>query len=712
MTRTARLALLSIPLAVGALSASLPSGAQPAGDARFAFADSTLLRDTLGLHFGRLFPLADSLRMVPDTLRAISVRLLFDPERVVQLADSLDVPVDSVAVVLRRERSNPLASGQRSVSRFSYSTSYNVQQTSSTWSNTSDYSLGFGPMFLNNSTSIQANRYQTGARTSIRQTRSSTTETGWKLTPDYSIGGRAVLTRFDSDDPGTIRRIGETQNEFQFSIRTRQQPSRNVSSEVNLFSGLLDLSNQAQEKAGLTGDLNGRLRVTSGTWLVNELNGQVTGNSARTRPPGNPSRFDTQDFSRNLRGSMNLFEGSKVGLNSSYGLVDSRVEILGDSGTVRPVRTKNSNLSTLLRLQARGFDVNFGPSFGTSEQATAQLDGQSSRSTHGVAGDGRYALRGWTLEGRFATNLSSSELPHVTAAGGYGEDIRTRNLEGTLSGRLSTRLNARVNGRIALTRYRYHVVGTYTTPPLDRDQVQQSYRVEGIYRASQRLNGSLALDVSRTQLVNIPSASTSANNLLRTYRAEWHWTYRLSRGLTATQVNTVSANYTGFTFMPQNDRLAMDYSTVTTLNAVLSPQLSVDLSHSAQLQPSGNYGLGPDGLSYFSPADRSKNYWLDSRISYRPSQAITLFLEPSFRSAERSGTLSGQTVPQREDRNLDFSGSTHLNVPVGKKGLLSGNIGRTYRAGRQVTFASGVPVPSPLSQYDFWNGSLQFSWKL
>jgi hypothetical protein len=712
MTRTSRLALLSVPLAVGALSASLPSGAQQALEARFAFADTTLLRDTLGLHFGRLFPLADSLRMLPDTLRALSVRLRFDPERVVQLADSLEVPVDSLAVVLQRQRLNPLAGGQRSVSQFTYGTTYNVQQTSSTWSNNSDYNLGFGPLFLNNSTAIQANRYQAGARTSVRQTRSSTTETGWRITPNYSVGGRAVLTRFDSDDPGTIRRIGETQNEFQFSVRTSQQPSRSVRSELNLFSGFLDLSNQAQEKRGLTGDLNGSVRVGSGSWLASELSGQVNGNSARTRPPGNPAHFETQDFAHNLRGSLNLFQASKAGLNSTYSRLDSRVEILGDSGGVRPVRTRNSNLSTLLRLQLHGLDLNFGPSFGTSEQATAQLDGQSSRSTHGVAGDGRYALRGWTLEGRFATNLSSSELPHVTTGGGYGEDVRNRNLEGTLSGRLSTRLNARVNGRIALTRYRYHVVETYTTPPVDRDQVQQSYRIEGIYRASERLNSSVALDVSRTQLVNIPSASTSANNLVRTYRAEWHWTYRLSRGLTATQVNTISANYTNFTFLPQNDRLAMDYSNLTTLNAVLSPQLSVDLSHSALHQPSGDYGLGPDGLAYFSPADRNQSYWLQSRISYRPSRAISLSLEPSYRSSDRNGTQSGQTVPQREDRNLDFSGSAHLNVPVGLKGLLSGNIGRTYRASRQVSFSSGAPAPSPLSQSDFWNGSLQFSWKL
>src|SRR5262245_41353565 len=134
MTRCQRLALLLVPLVLGAISAALPGRAQTSSANRFAFADTTLLRDTLGLSFGRLFPLADSLQITPDTLRALSVRYRFNPDRLVHLADSLRVPVDSVGVVLERERFNPLArTGGEPVTEMTYTTTYTVQQTQNSW---------------------------------------------------------------------------------------------------------------------------------------------------------------------------------------------------------------------------------------------------------------------------------------------------------------------------------------------------------------------------------------------------------------------------------------------------------------------------------------------------------------------------------------------------------------------------------------------------
>ena len=59
---------LSCLLVPAILAASMaPRGSAqpgPALDPRFAFADTTLLRDTLGIHFDRLFQLAESARPV------------------------------------------------------------------------------------------------------------------------------------------------------------------------------------------------------------------------------------------------------------------------------------------------------------------------------------------------------------------------------------------------------------------------------------------------------------------------------------------------------------------------------------------------------------------------------------------------------------------------------------------------------------------------
>ena len=80
MTRPRRLLLLLLPLALGLGSMAMPGRAQQAAGGRFAFADTTLLRDTLGLSFEGLFPLADSLKISPDTLRALSIRYRYSLE--------------------------------------------------------------------------------------------------------------------------------------------------------------------------------------------------------------------------------------------------------------------------------------------------------------------------------------------------------------------------------------------------------------------------------------------------------------------------------------------------------------------------------------------------------------------------------------------------------------------------------------------------------
>ena len=60
---------------------------------------------------------------------------------------------------------------------------------------------------------------------------------------------------------------------------------------------------------------------------------------------------------------------------------------------------------------------------------------------------------------------------------------------------------------------------------------------------------------------------------------------------------------------------------------------------------------------------------------------------------------------------MNFQGGASLNLSIGRNGLLSGSIGRTYFADRSISFISGSPQPTPRSQLDYWIGSLQFSWK-
>lgn len=714
MARLRRLSLLIVPIALGLISAVAPGRSQEAGNARFAFADTTLLRDTLGLHFERLFPLADSLRLLPDTLRALSVRYRWSLGRLVHLADSLGVPVDSVGPVMDRERFNPLAAGQGTRNEFSYNSSYSIGQTQSAWRNSADYGFTSGSIFVRNSTTVEMDRYRAGTNTSLRQSRSSATELGWRFSPAFSAGGRVNLERFDTRDPSSITNIGEAKNEYQLSMRSRLKPMAGLTSDINFFSGLLDLSNASLEKRGASGNLNTRIRYSVGSWLTQEVNGSMDGNLARTRVPTALTTDNTRDFSQNVRGSLSLFQPSRISLKGSFAYRHVQVEAPADSGDIRRTLTDNTGGDATVRLRLDNDRyVDLTERTATSKQAT--VIGAQSRNTRqedGFTAAGRYTFRGWALESHFQNAFTNSAFPTRSDSGGYGEFLHSRSLDGTLSRSLGPRLTAKVSANISLTSYRYFLIGKYPTPPVSRDSWRQSWRVEGIYTQSTKFNTALALEVSKNRLINIPSASTGANNDTRSYRTEWRWTYRLLSGLTATQRNTLSADYLEYPFLPDNNRLTLDYSAVTTLNAVMSPRFYVNVTHNSRQTPGGNYTAYPDGNYYFSRADETKNYTLAAQIAYTPSPAISFTAEPSYFSSDRTGTVNGNTVPQRASRTLNFSGGANINYAISKKGTLRGDIRRSYRADRATTYTSGVPQPSPRSEIDYWNGSLQLSWHL
>src|SRR5258706_3646164 len=261
----------------------LPGRAQAPPSSRFAFADTTLLRDTVDLHFGGLFELADSLRMLPDSLRAQMIRYRLPFQRLVAMADSMGVPVDSVGVLIDRERFNPLSSrfagaGQNS---FRYTSGYDIGRITTTWTNGADYSLQRGPMLLTNHTTVQLQRTNSTSGLSLRQERSSRSEASWKLAQNLSLGGVAALSGFDSSDPGSLFNEGERKSEFQLSSRAQPQSGREVQTKLSALAGYLDLKNRSLVKRGLSGDLSGSSRILRGSWLSHDVTAGVNGNLSR-----------------------------------------------------------------------------------------------------------------------------------------------------------------------------------------------------------------------------------------------------------------------------------------------------------------------------------------------------------------------------------------------------------------------------------------------
>jgi hypothetical protein len=739
--------------------ATSPARAQTPS-ARFAFADTTLLRDTLDISFERLFPLADSLRVTPDSLRAFAIRYQMPLERLVFLADSLGMPVDSVGPVLAREQFNPLARRAEHQTTFGYTTTYGVTRQSTSWGNNVSYDLVRGPVLLRNVTTVRIDRIPEGTRINFYRTKTANTEGGWKLGPDVALGTRINLQRTETFRLGSQRTT--SQNDYQASMRSKHDFGPNRSVSLNLFGGPFSepknsLSNAS--KSGLGTNADGRIEYAPGGWYGFDINGNATLRRGHAAVPGRV-RFDTRDVKWGTDGTFNLFPESPATVRVTTSLSHDQTERPTSFTRITPIPgstasdtvkvddliqepSGNATIQTAVQLLGGALGSlqltgNLGRTtrlLATEEKQGITFDRQISHQKD-INVDGQLSLKGWSLDGHFTNSIPDDEGPrrsivNVTRTNGSIDAVtvdyrergttQTRSLNGKVTRRITPALNFQARGDVGLTSYRYAITdsaylgltsGERVATSDPHDDYRQTLKLETTYAASSYLSSTIGLEVGRVLTVYLRSDRSGSNREDRLYRTEWLWTYRLFSGLTANQRNQLNATYSRSVYSPSTNRLNMSFATITTLNARVSPRLTIDLTHNSIYSPNGGYTRALDGLEYFNVSDATRDYTLTGRIAYAPVPAFQLNLTPNYQASYRDDRSGGGNTPTQRRRQLSLAGGANLNLRVGNVGRLTGNITRNLDALRVVTYTAGRAQPQPRSQSDYWSGQLQFAWGL
>ena len=315
---------------------------------------------------------------------------------------------------------------------------------------------------MRNVTTIQLDRYQSPGVTTVYQTRSSTTEVGWKLSPDFSMGGRALLNRINSDDPSVIQQVGEARDEYQVSMHNRRAIMRGFTTQLDAFVGVLDLHNTEQTKRGLSADANGRLRHVTGRWFTHEVSGHLSTDFTRLVILSTGLHNNPPDVIGDMNGNLTLFNQSRIGLRTAYNLQTSNVGQPGTGDTtISRLKSSRTGVDATLRTKIGGDGyVNVTESLSNAHQVTT-INGPSSRRTAGLLADGQANWYGLGFEGRFQSALARGEVSTGSVNGSYAETNNTRSLEGAVNRRLLARLTTRLSARIGLTSYRYSAIGNF-----------------------------------------------------------------------------------------------------------------------------------------------------------------------------------------------------------------------------------------------------------
>jgi hypothetical protein len=741
MNSTRPLAFLTLPLlllvSLLPLSAG-PSRAQTANlGSKYMFADTTLLRDTLGLSFGGLFPLADSLRMDPAALRSLSISYRWTLQRLVKMSDSLGIPVDSVGPYIERERFNPLANVTRANS-FTYTSTYAVSQTTNSWGNVGDYSLTRGLLQIHNSTDVEMTTNMSGSIKSIQQNRNANTDLNWKYSRNLSLGTTLGMVGSDNFSEGGLYNQSTRTNNFGFTLHSAQMPASWATTHVNLQAGFLDDNSSVRTKRGPSGTFQADARL-SRPWLNANLRGSLSGDISRLSVPNDdtipgPNPVRSSSTNRSLSGTIGLWQSAPVGLNLNF---SSNQTTNATPGTIRvdtlslaPLQLRQTTDVLNLPNGTNGLDAEFRVGSGTDRdlKISGHLGSNDSKSQSTVssqltsrsatdkkaASHGDYLLGPVRFLGDFMVDRGVNEFPNYDGkGGGYRENTENRTLSGQAQWNPAP-FSIQMNANIGLNTYRYLTFGGYTATPTPRDLYSQSYTLSTTYQWAQGKNTTVILLVGRNQTVNLPAGSTASNSETHSYAATWRWNYLLMPGFTATQNNQLRADYLFYPFATSTNRLSLTYDTQTTLIAQLGPRFTVQIDHGATIQPSGSYvpveGLGP--TEYFGLSDQTVTYKLNVTASYRPINAISLSFNPQYLATTRNTTVNGVLGPQRATRQLQFMPSAQVNLPVGAKGKLSGTLGRTSLAYGTQSFNSFSGNQNTVSRQDYWTGNIAFTWTL
>ncbi len=735
-------AFLALPLFL--LASLLPLLAGPGRaqttnlGSKYMYADTTLLRDTLGLRFGGLFPLADSLRMDPASLRALSITYRWTLQRLVKMSDSLGIPIDSVGPYIERERFNPLANVTRANS-FTYTSTYSISQTTNTWGNVGDYSLTRGLFLIHNSTDVEMTTNTAGSVKSIQQNRTANTELNWKYSKNLSFGTTLGMNGSDNFSEGGLYNQTARTNNFAFTMHSAQTPGSWATTHINLQAGFLDDNSSVRTKRGPSGSLQADARLTR-PWLNANVRGSLSGDISRLSVPNDdtipgPDPVRSTSFNKIASGTIGLWQAAPVGLNVNFTSNQTTNATPGtihvDTLSLTPLRLHQTtdvlnlpNGSNLLDTELRvgtgtDRDLKISGHLGSSDlksQSTvsSQLTSRSATDKK-ISSHGDYLFGPVRMLGDFMVDRGVNDFPNYDGkGGGYRENNENHTLSGQAQWGNPASLSIQLNANIGLNSYRYITFGGYTATPIPRDLYSQSYTISTTYQWAQGKSTTVILLVGRSQVVNLPAGSTASNSETHSYAGTWRWNYLLMPGFTATQTNQLRADYLFYPFAAATNRLSLTYDTQTTLIAQLSPRFTVQIDHGATIQPSGSYlpieGLGP--TEYFSLSDQSITYKLNVTASYHPINAISLSFNPQYLATNRNTTVNGVLGPQRMTRQLQFTPSAQVNLPVGEKGKFSGTLGRTSNAYGTQSFGSFSGNQNTVSRLDYWTGNIVFTWTL
>jgi len=554
---------------------------------------------------------------------------------------------DSTGVGGRRSLADWLPHGN-------YQTSYNVNRTVQTWSQTFSMPYTVGKLQVNSNVMYS---YSTDSNNG-RKTIGRTARTSFNYLPleGLKLGLSLDLMRNSMETP-TIDASTRTERdkvlltgEYSFS------PIDGMTTSISGKTGGVDefLENRTVERSGRGRDSSFDFTNTYKPWQ--SLSWSVRMGGGLTALDSEDSKTGLRTKDRNIQESYNTTlsykPGQGWGLNLSLGRMESQFQYPKEDAqetksgaadnfsvglTLKPVRNLSLDLSAKSNRTVIDFDI--------------ERIRSTTTETKSFSGNLNYELFGAKIESRLNWEDKRSEYGSgpdvpvsVTSQAGY---LYVRSLTGSVSRSLGPKLEAKAMGSITLRSYQFD--DTENNPD-DRDILNRTLSFELDYTPSPKYRAGLGFARRMDMLVYVDSRKSTNTREGETYTVTADFTYNMSPTTSISQNTRMNADYSFYKYSESRNLLIRSTTLHTVLRTKLLRKVGIALVHDYRYQDQGGV-TREGGRVYYGKTGNNDRQDMTVKVNYEPVKGVKIAVSQRFQADKRFSIDNDErTLTSERDR--------------------------------------------------------------
>jgi len=562
-----------------------------------------------------------------------------------------------------------------------YQTSFNVNRTVSTLTQTFSTPYDLGKLSVNTNVSYT---YSTDSNND-RRTNNRLARTSFKYNPleGLRLGMSFDITRTDMTTPDVTIKTKTDRDKFLLTGDYEFSPLSTMTTTVSAKSGSVDefLENRTVERSGK--GRNTSLSVGNSfkpwdyfTWSLNasgdftSLDSRDSNTGLQTKDKNSTESYGTTvDMKPSQLWGVTL-SARRVENQFQYPKQDAQETKTGESNSgdlavsLRPIENLSLQLSGSTQRKIIDFSLE------TIRSTLTETDAFEGIVNYEFLGGTSFESR-MSWENERSEYGSGPDVPvSVTSQAGY---LYTRKISGSVKRSLSDRLEGKIVGNISLRSYQFD---DKENNPDDRDMLNYLMSADLTYEPAPKYTAGLGLSKRVNRLVYVKAANSSNNRENETYTISANLNYKRNRNTSISQTLRLSADYSFYEYSKSKDFLIRSSDLHTIIRTRLMGRIGVQLTHSYRFQDQGGVTRTGNTVTYGRTGDNDRHD-MTILVDYTPVEGVRLEVSQRLQDDKRfTRDVDGVRTLATERERVELEAAFDVKYEISDKTAVDGRFER------------------------------------